>query len=145
MTAGRAPVASVYMVPRCLSASAAKQKTLQVVSVMSGGIQCGVISSSGGASFRTLEGGATGAVGGPVIVGLVLRMPVRGRFIWPFEVAGLGARYFRTRSAFIIGNPCSWLLLMALMSVDIGGLKKAWCMYLSCCCLNGSVYMFIAV
>ena len=101
--------------------------------------------SLGGALVGTLDGGATGVGVGLVSFGLVLRMPLRGLFIWPLEVAGLGARYFRTRSAFMNGNPCSWLLLMALSSVAIGGLKKVWCMYLSCCCLDGSVYMFMAV
>ena len=101
--------------------------------------------SIGGSLVGTLDGGAIGVVVRPVNVGLVLWMPVQGLFIWPLEVAGLGARYFRTRSAFMNGNPCSWLLLMALSSVAIGGLKNAWCMYLSCCCLDGSVYMFKAV
>lgn len=100
---------------------------------------------NGCASLELLDGGVTGVVVGPVNIGPVLRMPVRGLFIWPLEVVGLRARYFRTRSAFMRGNPCSWLLLKALSSVAIGGLKNAWCMYLSCCCLDGSVYMFKAV
>ena len=29
--------------------------------------------------------------------------------------------------------------------VDIGGLKKDWGMYFSCCCLYGSVYRVLAV
>ena len=106
-------------------------------------VVCGPACVLSGMWKRCVVGTVVGE--GAIVFVPVLRMPVRGHFIWPLEVAGLGARYFRTRSAFIIGNPCSWLLLMALMSVDIGGLKKAWCMYFSCCCLNGSVYMFIAV
>ena len=92
---------------------------------MSGGIKCGAfVGSLGGVLSGMWGGGSTGTVGGPVIVGLVLRMLVRGHFISPFDVAGLGARYLRTRSAFVMGIPLSWLLLMALMSVGIGGLKK---------------------
>ena len=75
---------------------------------------------------------------------LVLRIPVRGRFMRPFDVAGLGARYLRTKSAFINGTPCNWPLLMALINVCAGGLKKDWCTYFSCCCLNGNVYRFAA-
>ena len=31
-----------------------------------------------------------------LILGVVLRRPLRGRFICPFDVAGFGIRYFRT-------------------------------------------------
>ena len=39
---------------------------------------------------------------------LVLRIPVCGRFILPFEVAGDIGRYFRTLSAVMKGHPLSW-------------------------------------
>ena len=70
----------------------------------------------------------------------VLRMPMRGRFIRPLDVAGLGAKYLRIKSGFINGTPNNWPLLIALINVCTGGLKKAWCIYFSCCCLNGNVY-----
>ena len=38
---------------------------------------------------------------------LVLRIPVCGRFILPFEVAGDIGRYFRTLSAVMMGHPLS--------------------------------------
>ncbi len=56
---------------------------------------------------------------------LVLRMPVRGRFIRPLDVAGLGAKYLCIKSAFIKGIPNNWPLLIALINVCIGGLKNA--------------------
>lgn len=55
---------------------------------------------------------------------LVLRIPVCGCFILPFDVAGLGARYLHTRSTFINGTPSSWPLLIALSSVCTGGQKN---------------------
>ena len=39
---------------------------------------------------------------------LVLRIPVRGRFILTLEVAGDIGRYFRTLSAVVKGHPLSW-------------------------------------
>ena len=39
---------------------------------------------------------------------LMLRIPVSGRFIHPFEVAGEIGRYFRTLSAVMKGHPLSW-------------------------------------
>ena len=39
---------------------------------------------------------------------LVLRIPVRGRFILPFEVAGDIGRYFCTLYAVMKGHPLSW-------------------------------------
>ena len=73
--------------------------------------------------------GAGGCGGGAVFDSLclarVLRMPVRGRFIRPFDVAGLGAKYFRIKSAFMNGIPSNWPLLIALINVCAGGLKNA--------------------
>ena len=39
---------------------------------------------------------------------LVLRIPVCGHFILPFEVSGDIGRYFCTLSAVIKGHPLSW-------------------------------------
>jgi hypothetical protein len=40
--------------------------------------------------------GAQGGCGrkGRVGLGVMLRRPLRGRFMWPFDVTGLGIRYF---------------------------------------------------
>ena len=54
----------------------------------------------------------------------MLRIPVLGRFIRPFDVAGLGARYFLIKSVFMNGTPSSCPLFMALNNVCAGGLKK---------------------
>ena len=75
----------------------------------------------------------------------VLRIPVRGRFILPLEVAGDSGRYFRMRLAFRNGMPSSCSLLAALMSVCSGALQKTWCIYLSWFCLYGNVYNALAV
>jgi hypothetical protein len=80
------------------------------------------------------------ALSGGIGSTLVLRMPVRGHFIRPLDVAGLGVEYLRIKSGFIKGTPNRWPLLIALINVCNGGLKNAWCMYFSCCCLKGRVY-----
>ena len=77
-------------------------------------------------------------------LGRVLRMPARGLLRCPFDVAGERIRYLRTKSVFIKGIPSSWLLAIACSNVGIVGLKNAWCMYSSCCCLYGSVYRLFA-
>ena len=56
-----------------------------------------------------------------VFLGLVLRIPVLGRFILPFDVAGEDGRYFMTLSAVINGHPLSCPLSMAVISVEWGG------------------------
>ena len=72
---------------------------------------------------------------------LVLRMPDFGFFILPFGVAGDRARYLRMVSGlFMNGMPVNWLLSAALISILMGELKNAWCMYFSWFCFYGSVY-----
>ena len=56
-----------------------------------------------------------------VVLGLVLRIPVLGRFILPFDVAGEDSRYFLTLSAVINGHPLNCPLSMAVISVEWGG------------------------
>ena len=62
-----------------------------------------------------------GAVG---ILGVVLRSPCRGRFMYPFAVAGLGLRYFNINSSVMNGHPFKKPLSEALMSFNIFGLPR---------------------
>ena len=64
--------------------------------------------------------GAVADVG--LILGVVLHRPLRGCFICPFDVAGLGIRYFCTVFAVRCGAPFRKLAY-------IGGLNKLWCMH----------------
>ena len=74
--------------------------------------------------------GAQGGRGrkGRVGFGVVLCRPLRGRFMWPFDVAGLGIRYFWTDLALRCGAPQRKPALMALIREVIGGLQRLWCM-----------------
>ena len=54
----------------------------------------------------------------------VLRIPVRGRRMRPLDVAGDGAKYFLTRSAFMSGMPSNCRLEIACSKVDMLGLKN---------------------
>ena len=55
---------------------------------------------------------------------LVLRMTAFGFFIFPFGVAGDGARYLRMLSeVFMNGISINWLLRAASMSILMGALK----------------------
>ena len=60
--------------------------------------------------------------------GVVDRKPLRGRFMWPFDVAMLGGRYLLTAWAVRYGaprrNPCR----IAASSERFGGLPRLWCM-----------------
>ena len=73
--------------------------------------------------------GAVAAVG--LILGVVLRRPLRGCFICPFDMAGLGIRYLHTVFAVRCGAPFRKPALIALNNNDIGGLHKLWCMNLA--------------
>ncbi len=48
--------------------------------------------------------------------------------MWPFNVAGLGIRYFWTDLALRCGTPWRKPALMALIREVIGGLHRLWCM-----------------
>ena len=62
---------------------------------------------------------------------VVEQIPLRGRFMWPFEVVIHGGRYLATFF------PLRWQALrrnpwrMALRRVDLGGLHKLWCINLT--------------
>ena len=58
--------------------------------------------------------------------GCVERTPAGVFFMWPFAVAGESGRYCRTASAVRPGHEANWLLLMALIHVNGGGLKVHW-------------------
>ena len=62
-----------------------------------------------------------------VFFGVVLCMPCRGRFMWPFAVAGLGLRYLSISFLEMFGHPLRKLFWVALRSVDILGLHSNWC------------------
>ena len=75
------------------------------------------------------NGAGVGAVAGVcLILGVVLRRPLWGCFICPFDVAGIGIRYFCTVFAVRCGAPFRKPVLIALSNKDIGGLHKR-CMH----------------
>ena len=74
------------------------------------------------------NGARTGAAAGVgLIVGVVLRRPLRSHFICPLKVVGLGIRYFCTVFAIRCGVLFKKPALIALSNEDIGGLHKLWC------------------
>ena len=64
-----------------------------------------------------------GAVG---VLGVVLRSPCRGRFMYPFAVAGLGLRYYNINTLVMNWHPFKKPFCLALMSFDIFGLPRDW-------------------
>ena len=58
---------------------------------------------------------------------VVERIPIRGFFMWPFAVAGLGGRYFVMRCSDRLGQPSRNPERTAFSSVEIGGLHIDWC------------------
>ena len=76
------------------------------------------------------NGAGDGAVAGVgLILGIVLRRPLWGRFICPFVVDGLGI--FCTVFAVRCGAPFRKPALIALSNAYIGGFNKFWCMNLT--------------
>jgi hypothetical protein len=63
-----------------------------------------------------------------VVLGVVLRRLLRGHFTWPFDVAGLGIRYFWMDLALRCGVLRRKPALMALIREVIGGVHRLWCM-----------------
>ncbi len=61
---------------------------------------------------------------GRVGLGVVLHRPLRGRFMWPFDVVGLGIRNFWTDLALRCGAPWRKPALMALIREVISGLQR---------------------
>jgi hypothetical protein len=70
--------------------------------------------------------GTCGAGAVPAL-GVVLHIPCRGRFIWPFAVAGLKLRYLLISLTLMYGYPFRNPHLVALRRVDIFGLHNDWC------------------
>jgi hypothetical protein len=69
----------------------------------------------------------TGKEGGVVLCfGWVLRIPCRGRFMWPLAVAGLGLRYLSINFSDRLGHPFRNPFRTAFRSVDIFGLHSDW-------------------
>ena len=62
-----------------------------------------------------------------LILGVVLLMPYRGRFMHPFAVARLGLSYLRIISSEIYGHPLRKPCLVAFNNLEIFGLHNAWC------------------
>ncbi len=58
----------------------------------------------------------------------MLCSPLRSCFICPFDVAGLGDKYRATVLAFRCGVPFKKPVLIALISNNVGGLHRLWCM-----------------
>ncbi len=65
---------------------------------------------------------------GRVSFGVMIRRPLRGHFMWPFDVRGFGIRYFCTDLALRCGAPWRKPALMALIREVIDGLQRLWCM-----------------
>ena len=74
------------------------------------------------------RGSADGGLGRPVGFWVVLRSPLRGRFMWPLDVAELGMKYFVTDLMSRCGAPRRKPALIAMMSDDFGRLPRLWCM-----------------
>jgi len=71
---------------------------------------------------------ADGGLGRPVGFWVVLHSPLRGRFMWPLDVAGLGMRYFVTDLMSRCGAPRRKPASIAMMRDDFGGFPRLWCM-----------------
>ncbi len=74
--------------------------------------------------------GAQGGRGkeGRAFLGVVLCRSLHGSFMRPFDVMGLGKRYFWTDLALRCGAPRRKPALMDLIREVIGGLHRLWCM-----------------
>ncbi len=57
-------------------------------------------------------------------VHLMLHMPIRGHFMWPLAVAGLGLSYLVTPAVLRFGQPFKKPRLIALSKVEMRGLHK---------------------
>ena len=77
--------------------------------------------------------GAQGGCGrkGRVGLGVMLCRPLRGHFMWPFDVAELDIRYFWMDLALRCGGLQRKPALMALIREVMGKLQRLWCMNLT--------------
>jgi hypothetical protein len=130
-------VQSLYTMPVTLLANALKQNTLvmdlsSISLIMLGGGWLGKLSCSSGCMRPgmvvscTPAGVSSGVWGVRVDLGVMLRILLRGRFRWPFALAGLAMRYLRTMCASRWGAPLRKPALMALSNEAMGGLQKLW-------------------
>ena len=71
--------------------------------------------------------GGISCCGVDLVFGVVLRIPWRGRFMWPFAVAGIGFRYLRISFSEMLGHPFRNPVCVAVGSLDILGLHSDWC------------------
>ena len=78
---------------------------------------CGTCWIIGGVSCR----------GVALVFRMVLRIPWRGRFMWPLAISGLGFKYLRMSFSEMLGHPIRKPFRVALRSLDILGLHGDWC------------------
>jgi hypothetical protein len=131
---GNAPVRSLYSIPVHLLANAAKQNIFASDETLSVSIMLVLLGRGG--TGDTLEwlieilSALQGLFGTNDITlacssfCLVLRMPIRGRFMWTLAVAGLGLRYLVTQATLRFGHPFKKPCLIALSKVEMWGLHK---------------------
>jgi hypothetical protein len=117
--------------PECLSVKAPKQNTLAMDSLQSSPITLGPRIARGMKSLgrgNHSGGGTTGNVGvTDVVLGHVLHIPCCSCFMWPFNVAGLGLRYFSMSFLVRLRHPLRNPFLTALSNVEILGLHNDCC------------------
>ena len=129
--------------PLFLSANAPNPKMFAMVSSSVSAMICGrgevfgdimlcceteVVDASSTGCWGCTGGGWGTAIGvGVLRLGVVLRMPWRGRFICPLAVAGLGLRYLSINFSLRLGHPTRNPFRTAFNNVEILGLHKDWC------------------
>ena len=139
---GNDPVRSWYTMPLFLSANAPNTNTFAIDPSLSSTISVGccvlfldelvsknITDVCSELSLLLSTGcGETVLCGRVVcILGVVLFIPWRGRFIRPFTVAGLGFKYFRINFTLTFGHPSRNPFLTAFNIVEIFGLHNDWC------------------
>ncbi len=127
---GKDPVRSWYTTPLVLSANAPKQKMFAIDSSPSSAMMLGPVCMSW-IPLGTKRGKTGGAICGMGVssifcFGRVLRIPCRGRFMWPFAKAVLGLRYLRINRSDKLGHPLRNPRRTALRRVEILGLHRDW-------------------
>ena len=137
---GKLPVQLLYTTPMFLFAKAPKQNMCAMdsssTSVISANQKGSLLSSLGirpGIGWYWLIGAGIGVMctcRGLCLIGLgvVLLIPLRGHFVCPFKVVGLGARNFWMDLALRCRAPLRNPVLIALMSEVIDRLQRLWCM-----------------
>ena len=119
---------SLYMTPVLLLTNAPKQKTFAIDASLLSGIMFWYLFLVGfcGGSSCWVTGDAICCCS-DLFFRVVLRIPWRGRVLWPFAVAGLGLRYFSISFLELLGHPFRKPFCAALRSVEIFGLHRDWC------------------